>query len=120
MSVEEIAAHRETWQSSNGSQPSTLISVSSSLAVDGNNDSDVFHGSCIATNETLESFAWWAVDLGEPFLPDDIELTNIDCPGMQIARFVIQCDMFCRNTVGGVLLLTMRQCKDNNNVSCGL
>ena len=55
-----IALHKPATQSSDYLHPGTLLIAS--LAVDGNNNSDLFAvRSCSSTQ--LDNNAWWAVDL---------------------------------------------------------
>lgn len=88
-----LALGRPTWQSSN------LMSYNSSLAVDGNADSNFFHGSCMHTS-TDDNNPWWAVDLGKRTNVREVYLTNRgDCCGrfsqtvdcIVLERLVITC-----------------------------
>ena len=74
-----LATASETWQSSTGLQPTASSSADSSLAVDGNNNTNIYDGSCMATSLSSDPFSWWAVDLAAPISPSTILLTNIGC-----------------------------------------
>jgi hypothetical protein len=71
-----IARGRDTKQSSAAFLPAAGRLLSSSLAVDGNKDSDIYHGSCMSTNES-DSDSWIAVDLGKPSIVTGMSLTNV-------------------------------------------
>lgn len=65
-----------TWQSSN------YLGYNSSLAVDGNRDPIFNHGSCMHTSDTGDPTPWWAVDLGQLIIVQEVYLTNRgDCCG---------------------------------------
>ena len=70
-----LALGRPTWQSSN------FMSYNSSLAVDGNADSNFHRGSCMHTS-TDDNNPWWVVDLGKRTNVQEVYLTNRgDCCG---------------------------------------
>ena len=71
------ALGRPAWQSSLWGHHSS----DPSLAVDGNRDADLHHGSCAHTSPDDRN-PWWAVDLGDEIAVRDVYLTNRgDCCG---------------------------------------
>ncbi len=67
---------------SNASQSSTMFniamnaSLSASLAVDGNDDTNVYDGSCMST-AVSDNRPWMAIDLGRPTVVTGVRVTNM-------------------------------------------
>ncbi|KAM5165064.1 fucolectin-like [Mantella aurantiaca] len=65
-------------------QSSTFIGTTNAInAIDGNMDSNMYHGSCSSTN--LDTSPWWRVDLLRPHKISQIVITNRgDCCGERL------------------------------------
>ncbi len=70
-----IARGLRTSQSSTPFLPGIGISLTSSLAVDGNKDPNVNHGSCMSTNMS-DANPWMSVDFGKPTIVTGFTITN--------------------------------------------
>jgi hypothetical protein len=74
-------------QSKTATQSSTYPGYPASLAVDGNTDGSVPHGSVTITAGT-DAFSWWEVDLGSSATVDCIVVWNrTDCCGSRLADY---------------------------------
>jgi hypothetical protein len=70
-----IARGLTTSQSSTPFLLSAGIPLTSSLAVDGNKDPNVYHGSCISTNMS-DANPWMSIDFGKPINVTGLSITN--------------------------------------------
>ena len=66
-----VSLKKHAWQSSTYSGE---YNPSADKAVDGNFDTNYFHGSCACTKQKYQ--AWWAVDLEAEYLVSDVVITN--------------------------------------------
>ena len=83
--LDDLALNKPAWQSSDFS-----ASTPASLAVDGNADTIMSHGSCSQTN--ADPYAWWAVDLGAEYSVESVAITNRgDCCGRYSGFIFFQC-----------------------------
>ncbi|CAI9620749.1 unnamed protein product, partial [Staurois parvus] len=86
-------------------QSSTYIGITNAInAIDGNLDTNLYHGSCSTTN--LDTSPWWRVDLLRPYKISQIVITNRgDC---------------CSERINGASILIGNSLENNgnNNPSC--
>ena len=97
-------------------QSTTRGDSKSSLAVDGNNNSNYFAGSCTHTEDHLPIPAWWRVDLGQRAMIYNVMITNRgDCCGERLRDFSIRigfedkngANPFCREHAGFTASITV-------------
>lgn len=74
---ENLARGKPSWQSSVERER-----YFAGFAVDGNKDTNIFHGSCSSTEDSKDSNPFWSVDLGQLINVGFVQVTNRgDCCG---------------------------------------
>ena len=69
-------------------QSSTFEAAYPGKAVDGNRDTNYWHGSCSHTHD--EASAWWRVDLGRQYTIGTIRITNRASSWNRLSNFDVQ------------------------------
>ncbi|XP_023930889.1 uncharacterized protein LOC112041643 [Lingula anatina] len=80
-----IALGKTASQSSNYSSGSLAR-----LAVDGNTNTRFFDGSCTHTEENVELFPWWEVDLGNMYYIYSVTLVNREKAGRRLKNIEVK------------------------------